>query len=201
MGIHDLYHSWANHHIECCIASLGTFCHHLNTIPSVACSFLLYRFRHFSTEEGAVLVLLPHPVRHVPLIGSLFKLRPRMSISLRANSLEYDSHRRAVRTMTLKAIPLPHLRLGARQGGLELSLQSSMTVDFPHSFENVGSVDDLTRATNEEHLWIARLGCSRLTISLTNLAKPFCASDSEAVAEWIQGHQVWLLTFRRLRRS
>ena len=65
-----------------------------------------------------------------------------------------------------------------------------MTIDFPPSFQNIGSLGDLIRVTEEEQLWIARLGCSRLTISLNNLGESFCASDSKTVAAWIEGHQV-----------
>lgn len=93
--------------------------------------------------------------------------------------------------MTTKSIPLTHVRLAARQGGLELSLDSSMTLDFPASFQHITSLSDLTRATNKEQLWIARLGCSHVTISFNSLGESLCTSESEAVAAWIKSHQVW----------
>lgn len=92
--------------------------------------------------------------------------------------------------MTLKAICLPPLRVAARQGGLQLFLRSSVTSDFPHSLQDIESNDHLKRAVKEEQLWMARLGCSRLTVTLTNSGRPFDASSSEAVALWIQGQQV-----------
>jgi hypothetical protein len=95
--------------------------------------------------------------------------------------------------MTLKAICLPPLRVAARQGGLQLSLRSSVTADFPHSLQDIESNDDLKRAVKEGQLWMARLGYSRLTVTLTNSGRPFDASSSEAVALWIQGQQVGIV--------
>ena len=94
--------------------------------------------------------------------------------------------------MSVKHIQLPSLHLEARQGGLELRLQSFICLALADGQRDLATYKELRAAVEEDHLWIARKGLSRLTVSFTNMEQSVSSTDRAMLKPWIQMHEVCL---------
>lgn len=68
--------------------------------------------------------------------------------------------------MSPTTISLPATRLASRIEDVELSLQGSLTIDFPEEIEAPTTATELLDAVSNRHVWIARTGSCYLNVSI-----------------------------------
>lgn len=73
---------------------------------------------------------------------------------------------------------------------MELSLQTSVTLNLPESLSNMHSYSGLVHAVRDEQLWIARNGISHFTVELTNDGFQISELDRVMVTDWVERHEV-----------
>lgn len=77
-------------------------------------------------------------------------------------------------------------------------LRHALHIDIPDSLHEMALDEELVRATEVEGLWIERVGCSRIVVTLANHQGVLFPADMATVAMWIQQHTVRLLVTRVL---
>lgn len=155
-------------------------------------SFLPRRWSGYRTLILGDLSCSPLPFSVLCLLMS-FCLQSFLQVSvICAQSSRAVGHTRQT-AMPLITIPFPKLTLAPRSGGIELSLETSVSLDRQETLQSLCTYSDLVTAVQDDQLWVARRGISLLVVDFTNDGSSISELERVMVTDWIERHEVCFL--------